>query len=145
MDATNVKIKQIIEECNLTPSRFADEIGVQRAIISHILAGRNKPSLDIIVKINKWNSSYTLDYFTDEGLLEPNSMPQTPHNEPVWPRNTAASKPLDLNRKIQANNEPKFSNEKKIEEPYIINEGGKQVERILIFYTDKTFTEYRPG
>lgn len=35
----------------LSASEFADEIGVQRSNISHILSGRNKPSLDFIIKI----------------------------------------------------------------------------------------------
>ena len=30
---------------------FADKIGVQRSSISHILSGRNKPSLDFILKV----------------------------------------------------------------------------------------------
>jgi len=36
----NDKIKQILIDKNLTPSYFADEIGVQRSSISHILSGR---------------------------------------------------------------------------------------------------------
>ena len=47
----NDKIKQILIEKNVTPSYFADEIGVQRSSISHILSGRNRPSFDIIQKI----------------------------------------------------------------------------------------------
>ena len=47
----NDKIKQILIDKNLTPSYFADEIGVQRSSISHILSGRNRPSFDIIQKI----------------------------------------------------------------------------------------------
>lgn len=38
---------------NLTPSLFADKVGIQRASVSHILSGRNKISLDIVVKINR--------------------------------------------------------------------------------------------
>ena len=47
----NDKIKELLSIKNLTPSRFADEIGVLRSSISHILSGRNKPSLEIIQKI----------------------------------------------------------------------------------------------
>ena len=35
----------------LSASLFADKIGVQRSSISHILSGRNKPSLDFVLKI----------------------------------------------------------------------------------------------
>ena len=49
----NEKIKQILVDKNISPSHFADEIGIQRSSISHIIAGRNKPSLDIVQKIIK--------------------------------------------------------------------------------------------
>ncbi len=47
----NNRIQKIIQYSMLTASEFADEIGVQRSNISHIISGRNKPSLDFIVKI----------------------------------------------------------------------------------------------
>ena len=45
------RLEKIFTELNLTPSMFADQIGVQRSSISHLLSGRNKPSLDLILKI----------------------------------------------------------------------------------------------
>lgn len=47
----NERITEIISYSGLTPSEFADEIEVQRSNISHIASGRNKPSLDFLVKI----------------------------------------------------------------------------------------------
>jgi transcriptional regulator with XRE-family HTH domain len=44
----------------LNASAFADKIGVQRSSLSHLLSGRNKPSLDFILKI--------LDVFPDVDL-----------------------------------------------------------------------------
>ncbi|MEM9985346.1 MAG: helix-turn-helix transcriptional regulator, partial [Bacteroidota bacterium] len=35
----------------LSASQFADQVGVQRSSISHILSGRNKPSLDFVLKV----------------------------------------------------------------------------------------------
>lgn len=45
------RVKSIISAKNLTASRFADHIGVPRSTISHILSGRNNPSLELIQKI----------------------------------------------------------------------------------------------
>ena len=45
------RIKKVMDFHQLTASLFADKIGVQRSSISHILSGRNKPSLDFILKI----------------------------------------------------------------------------------------------
>ncbi|MDO9512353.1 MAG: helix-turn-helix transcriptional regulator [Bacteroidales bacterium] len=47
----NNRILRLIQELGLSPAQFADEIGVQRSSISHILSGRNKPSLDFVMKI----------------------------------------------------------------------------------------------
>ena len=44
------RITQILEEQQLSSSAFADTIGVQRSSISHVLSGRNKPSLEFILK-----------------------------------------------------------------------------------------------
>jgi transcriptional regulator with XRE-family HTH domain len=45
------RITLLIKAKNLTAAQFADEIGVQKSSISHILSGRNNASLDFIQKI----------------------------------------------------------------------------------------------
>ncbi|QDA61789.1 helix-turn-helix domain-containing protein [Hymenobacter jejuensis] len=45
------RIREILTKRHLTPTQFADAIGVGRPIISHILSGRNKPSLEVVQKI----------------------------------------------------------------------------------------------
>lgn len=45
------RIREILQANQLTPTQFADTIGVARPIISHILSGRNKPSLEVVQKI----------------------------------------------------------------------------------------------
>ena len=47
------RIKKIINDSELSSAAFADQLGVQRSSISHILSGRNKPSLDFILKLLK--------------------------------------------------------------------------------------------
>lgn len=49
----NERITKIIEYSEMSLSEFADEIDVQRSNISHITSGRNKPSLDFLVKIKE--------------------------------------------------------------------------------------------
>ncbi|QNH63832.1 helix-turn-helix domain-containing protein [Hymenobacter sediminicola] len=41
----------LLEAKQLTPTQFADAIGVARPVVSHILSGRNKPSLEVVQKI----------------------------------------------------------------------------------------------
>ena len=47
------RIQNIIEKYGLSPNAFAQEIDVNRSTISHILSGRNKPSIDVLQKILK--------------------------------------------------------------------------------------------
>lgn len=47
----NERISKIIQYSELSLSEFADKIEVQRSNISHITSGRNKPSLDFLIKI----------------------------------------------------------------------------------------------
>lgn len=44
------RIQIIMKTHRLTAASFADKIGVQRSGLSHIMSGRNKPSLDFIQK-----------------------------------------------------------------------------------------------
>ena len=45
------RLQKVIDFYSLSASAFADKIGVQRSSISHILSGRNKPSLEFVMKI----------------------------------------------------------------------------------------------
>lgn len=56
------RIKSLISVKNLTASQFADLLGVQRSNISHILSGRNKPSLDFILKITEHFPNVSIDW-----------------------------------------------------------------------------------
>jgi len=45
------RILRFLQVENKTSSQFAEEIGVQPSSISHIISGRNNPSLDFILKM----------------------------------------------------------------------------------------------
>jgi transcriptional regulator with XRE-family HTH domain len=47
----SAKIELLIQTKKLSASQFADTLGIPRSSISHILSGRNKPSLDVVQKI----------------------------------------------------------------------------------------------
>ncbi|WP_350356613.1 helix-turn-helix domain-containing protein [Hymenobacter canadensis] len=56
------RIREILQSNQLTPTQFADSIGVARPIISHILSGRNKPSLEVVQKIVAAFPQLSLDW-----------------------------------------------------------------------------------
>ncbi|WP_326983724.1 helix-turn-helix transcriptional regulator [Chryseobacterium sp. MYb264] len=74
----NERISKVIEYSNLTPSEFADEIDVQRSSISHITSGRNKPSLEFIIKIKSRFPELLWDWLvTGEGEMLKSELPET--------------------------------------------------------------------
>ena len=86
------RIKEIIEREGMGQSQFADFIGVNRPTLSHILAGRNNPSMEVVMKIHqkfpKINVLWLLDGigsyegdavadYTGDELLENSIIPDT--------------------------------------------------------------------
>ena len=72
----NERISKVIEYSNLSPSEFADEIDVQRSSISHITSGRNKPSLEFIIKIKSRFPEILWDWLvTGEGEMLKSELP----------------------------------------------------------------------
>ncbi len=71
MKKINERIEKIIEHSKLSNSEFADAIEVPRSSISHILSGRNKPSLDFLMKIKNEFPTFTWDWMIyGEGDME---------------------------------------------------------------------------
>lgn len=142
----NDKIKQILVDKSISPSHFADEIGVQRSSISHILAGRNRPSLDIVQKIIRRYPDLGMEWILeDEGTIETMSNISTPlgmknrsQNLPDIPtKRNGSESPVPKESAVDPVHEiPKSTLNPPIPE--------KVVERILIFYTDGTFRQYKP-
>src|SRR5690554_2003087 len=57
------RLKRIMEHYNFTASAFSDEIDFNRSTISHLLSGRNKPSLDFVLKVLNRFPEVTLSWF----------------------------------------------------------------------------------
>jgi transcriptional regulator with XRE-family HTH domain len=77
------RIELILEAENLTVSQFADKIGIQRSGMSHILAGRNKPSLDFVLKVLQHFPDLSTDWllFGKGAMYDKNAeMPRTVNN-----------------------------------------------------------------
>lgn len=70
MEGLVTRFKKLMDDSELSAAQMADKIGVQRSAISHVLSGRNKPSLDFVLKV--------LDAFGDvsaEWLLKGEKQP----------------------------------------------------------------------
>lgn len=69
----NTRITSFISSLGINSSLFADRIGVQRSSISHILNGRNKPSIDFIEKLHGKYPNLNLEWLiTGSGTMYKN-------------------------------------------------------------------------
>jgi len=149
------RIQAIINKEGITPSRFADIIGVQRSGISHILSGRNKPSLDFLNKVLIQYPHISGDWLiTGQGEMLKHSGEKRPFKQlsiPTRPSiDVKPDKPLiqppkpSLPDPVKEIIEPKVETAALSVEKELFAADGKKIERILVFYQDKTFREYRP-
>lgn len=111
----NTRLKQILDYYGLSASAFAEIVSIQRSSISHILSGRNKPSLEFITKI--------LNAFPDIELLWLLS------GVGEFPKSTA---PLQKVESKQLASSPIDT----------IPTEDNSIERIVIFYRDGSFKNY---
>jgi transcriptional regulator with XRE-family HTH domain len=161
------RIMEILKHKNLTASKFADEIGVQRSSISHILSERNKPSLELIQKIlntyteisSEWLLTGKNSMFNDEPDLFSQNQQKEFHDKENIKEENENSKVTNVNNvNAQKNNQSDLINDTFVNntKPFSQNKDlnneplktkvliTKTIERIIVFYSDKTFKEYSP-
>tara|TARA_Y100000385_G_C12655409_1_gene451362 strand:+ start:194 stop:571 length:378 start_codon:yes stop_codon:yes gene_type:complete len=112
----NTRLKKIIDYYSLSASAFAEIITVQRSSISHILSGRNKPSLEFITKV--------LNAFPDIELL--------------WLL-SGVGEFLKTTTTTLQKLDTKEINQKSIAS---LSTDNNSIERIVIFYQDGSFKNY---
>jgi len=153
----NDRISLILKYKNISATKFADEIDVQRSSISHILSERNKPSLEFIQKILKTYSEISPEWLIsgkgamikNPDLFEQVETTTAKEVKPVFENDTFSKninipeeQPVSIvEEKIQNEVKPVINEEIKAF-PSVPN--NKKIEKILVFYTDNTFKEYFP-
>lgn len=141
------RLELILDYYSLSASTFADKIGVQRSSLSHLLSGRNKPSLDFILKIIEAFPEVDL-YWILNGT---GSFPKSISNEVTQNSNPiivdTPTPILEIEQQGNLFNEvEKKESVKEIttDQNRIILSHQSKIERIVIFYTDGKFEEYNP-
>jgi len=147
------RLKKVIEYYGENASSFAEKIGVQRSSISHILSGRNKPSLEFVLKVLSSFPEVEL-YWLMNGKgkfpIEKNVEPKI-ETQPTLPnQNKEHHKSLNTNSNLFSEEQNLFSKaESKIESPQnietqkIVSSEKKEIERIVIFYKDGSFSNFQ--
>ena len=159
------RIKKIIQAEQFTPTKFADAVGVQRSNISHILSGRNKPSLDFIQKVlttfgnlnsdwllfgrgSMYNDETTKDLMASPGTASAGSGKQTQSSQEKDNTDGVASQTSQSQMTTPEDEPPQAAQSAsvfgKIAENQTVGQ-SKQIVRIIVIFQDGTFKEYTPG
>ncbi len=180
------RIILLIRALNFTSAQFADEIGVQKSGISHIISGRNNPSLDFVQKILQRFPEVNMEWLImGKGSMikgEPGPTSE-PENKSTLMHPAGGNQSLDLfsvqispvledkplgnvaetlaesgipaAEEIRENN-PHFIQESPLRRdhemeikkatPQSLTEvaSEKKIEKIMFFYSDKTFSVFCP-
>lgn len=124
------RLEKVLDYYGLSASAFADSIGVQRSSISHLLSGRNNPSLDFVLKI----------------------LHQYPDVELYWLLNGKGNFPTSAIKDDPAQRVMEFEEQYDQTIPQhstpgesipVVSGLKKPISRIVIFYKDGTFEEYK--
>ena len=93
------RVQKILNSSGLSASEFSKKLNIQRSRLSHILSGRNKPTLEIIVRINKNFPKYTLDWLIN-GLEPSLPDPVTSHDKNILDKKISNDSKKKINKII---------------------------------------------
>lgn len=142
----NSRLLQFLNAENISQSQFADSIGVARASVSHILAGRNKPGFDFIERMARRYPTLNLDWLiTGKGKMYAAGT-QAAFSAPA---KAEAEEPLAMElwpdeEEKPAVAEPAATTERKTlvrQVQHAVKQ--RSISRIVIFYDDNTFQELK--
>ena len=78
------RIAQIMQKEEMTAGQFAEKIGISPSSLSHILSGRNNPSLEVVTKIHKACNYVNLFWLLyGDGEMEGPAQTVTSENSPI--------------------------------------------------------------
>ncbi len=146
------RIKSIMVHYQLRAAQFSDAIGMQRSAVSHVLSGRNKPSLDFVLRIKNRFPEISLDWLT----LGKGNMLESKASEgrDLFTVGTTAAHRSTVATKIDES-EPQLENKSTEtrqvlasgeESPaeYVVKGAAGRVSTVLFIYSDGTFQEFSP-
>ncbi len=127
------RLEKILEYYSLTATAFAEEIDFNRSTISHLLSGRNKPSLEFIMKVLQKFPEVEMNWLS----FGKGTFPSISEN--VAPIHKIKSQPK-VEKTLDLFSEQNNSTEKKVLHK---TNSEKSIARIVVFYTDGTFNSYQ--
>ncbi len=145
------RLLEFLKQENKSSAQFADDIGVQASGISHILSGRNNPSLDFVLKMLDKYKFLSTDWL----LFGKGSMYKEPRMQSLFDEFPPVPENKDENvvdkdsyKNISVKNEIGFQNvtrtEVKSENQNSLKIQNEKIIKIVWFFADNSFVEYYP-
>ncbi len=149
------RIKKFIDAQNLSSSAFANEIGVQRSSVSHVLSGRNKPSLDFVIKIKERYPDVNLDWLLSGkgGMISAKGKKDTENfqSEKVVFKNEvdeSDQQSFEFDKLNQVKESINLADKQTVRDEapvYYGNLKEKKIKKIILLYQDNSFEEFDPN
>ncbi len=139
------RISHIIRAKNLTAAEFAVQLGIQPSNVSHLLSGRNNPSLDFVKKLKETFPEYSLDWIVlGQGpMTVSDSFKKSSAETVLVDKHETSTDHSEIEEDFQGTLfdaqimvEPK--DEKLVATPKAV------LEKIIMVYSDHTFEEVLP-
>lgn len=167
MEGVVKRIRELIDNQGLSNSEFANKINVGPAVVSHIMSGRNKPSLQVISNIKSSFTNVNIDYlvsghgplFSDNTNVKRTEVPSASEESftnvtsdevrmlppPEGPPTERLTEDLPEEQPSDPQASKGLQKEKTpSSKPLQKNESEPAIDRIVIFYSDGSFKSYRP-
>lgn len=143
------RIKMIMERENMASGAFAESIGIQQSTLSHILNGRNNPSLDVIMKVHQKYNYINLEWLLYgqgeisnlETSITADFSPSLFDENPIFPpKETGDAK----KRQEMALETPQIVPKEIVkQEIRYIEKPSRKITEIRIFFDDNTYEIFR--
>lgn len=138
------RILAVMEHEGLTPSKFAETIGIQRSAMSHIISGRNNPSLDVLLKILERFTYVDSDWLLfGKGIMVRQHVLTNPDlftNTTINPSNGQDFP--EYRKEIRVETPINSPKQPVIEQIICQEKNPRNVSKIMIFYSDNTFETF---
>jgi len=156
MDDIKDRFKLIMEREKLTAGAFAESVGASQAAISHILSGRNKPGVDLVLRIHqryadinlewlltgKGNMSNDLNFGSSDSLNADSCYPLFAENAEY----SSAGQGRAENRKEKPLEQPSNEAKEIVKQEIVYKERPpRKITEIRIFFDDNTYETFKPA
>ena len=148
------RITKIMQKEEMSSVQFAEKIDISPSSLSHILNGRNKPSLEVVMKIHKACTYVNLLWLLyGEGEMENQENAPVPEDSAISGMMMYGESPIFAsngtedgeNRKEMQLKSPVFAPKEIVrEEVKYVEKPARKITEIRIFFDNGTYETFRP-